>query len=69
MIRPQHRICTFFVLLLLTGASLTGGYLSPDNIDGSTKIDAQTLIKLARPGGDEFDMLRPSAQTEKQAKA
>jgi len=52
MTLPHHRIFVFIALLLSAGTAPGDSYLSPDSIDGSTKIDAETLIKLAREHND-----------------
>ncbi len=36
------------MLLLLTSSAAANNYTSPDNIKGSTRINAETLINLAR---------------------
>jgi len=46
---------TFFLcLLFIFNSSIAEDYISPDGIKGSTKIDAETLIKLAQ---DHYDLV------------
>jgi rhodanese-related sulfurtransferase len=54
-----HQIQIPFISLLvvivsaqLSTASIAGNYLSPDEIEGSIKIDAESLIQLARDHDD-----------------
>ncbi len=42
----------FLALLLISATSHAEAYLSPDSIDGSTKINSEALIQLARDHDD-----------------
>lgn len=42
----------FALMLLLPVAVLADNYVSPENIEGSTRINAETLIQLARDHED-----------------
>ena len=52
MIQKLLKICLLIVLLHISKNALAEDYLSPDNIEGSTTINAEMLIQLARDHAD-----------------
>lgn len=50
---PYHlKFCVILLILANFRVSMAEEYLSPDNIEGSTTIDAESLIQLARDISD-----------------
>ncbi len=49
---PTAQTILLLCLLFTFNTSFSEDYTSPDNIEGSTKIDAETLIKLAQDYDD-----------------
>lgn len=49
---PFISILVFIAIAQLPAISIAGNYLSPDEIEGNTKIDAESLIQLARDHDD-----------------
>jgi rhodanese-related sulfurtransferase len=52
MIQLSSKIIFLFSLILFHEVSFADDYLSPETIAGSTKIDAESLISLAREHDD-----------------
>jgi rhodanese-related sulfurtransferase len=52
MIRLSAPLFLLLALTFLCKVSFADDYLSPENIEGSTKIDAESLIELARDHED-----------------
>ena len=51
-LKMLHKSVFIFSLLLTFNVSSADDYLSPETIEGSTKIDAESLIELARDNED-----------------
>jgi rhodanese-related sulfurtransferase len=52
MLHPRLKKVFLLSSLLFAGMAVADDYLSPDTINGTTKIDAETLIQLARDHDD-----------------
>jgi rhodanese-related sulfurtransferase len=52
MLHPSLKTVFLITSLLFAEVSVTDDYLSPDTISGTTKIDAESLIQLAREHDD-----------------